>query len=270
MRRTRFLASMLVLVGPGLVVQYWRQIRQRTRRAGFLSVLAVLCVIWIPSQSAWAQACGPGPHWIDTCPSGNVFAPTASGLIGIDLNDDCMEDSGFNLGGPMTISRSAGVPHTIVPTEIVALSLTDGSAGGVTLTAGQSLTPGGVLLNPSLGQIFELADTTTGDSFFNVFFEVFLPGTGFVYNQIPVTFEAAITQVPPPNDYISPISCTPLFTAPVGGVYSEVNLIRARFSLGDETVSVPALAAPALISLALLMLTGAIIYGIRRPIGGGS
>lgn len=239
--------------------------RQRTLRAGFLPVLAILGVFWIPSQSAWAQACGPGPHWIDTCPSGDDFAPTASGLIGIDLNDDCVEDSSFNLGGPMTIHRAPGLPHMIIPTEIVALSLTDDSGGGVTLTAGQALTPGGVFLNPSLGHIVELADTTTGDSLFNVFFEVFVLGTGFVYNQIPVTFEAAITQVPPPNDYISLIGCTPLFTAPVGGVYSEVNLIRARFSLGEVTTSVPALAAPALIGLALLMLTGAITYGIRRP-----
>ena len=198
-----------------------------------LRILLALAVSFGLATPTQAQECGPGRHWVHRCPAGDDFAPMSVAVVGIDTNDDCIEDASFILNGPTTIHRDAGVPHTIL-TEIVSLSLT----GGVILTAGQGLGlgPNGDLLDPSLGAIVEQKkDRKLADSFFDVFFEVFAAGI-FLYNHDSIQLTAVVDRVPPLDTYIHPISCTPLYfdppvLDPLDLTRSGINLIRAEHTL---------------------------------------
>lgn len=207
-----------------------------------LGSLAALAILFV-APDARSLDCGPGPHWIDTCPAGLDVFPNSGALVGIDLDLDTIEDFSVVLFGPTVIQRQAASDVSlnfpgalgssldshidVIDIEIVSLSLT---GGGFTLTAGQGITPGGVFLLPSLGAIVEQAgDPTLGDSFFDVFFEVDLGGGNFAYNQNPLTVVAnpPLQGVPPiPQPYIHPTGPIPLFTLPVGGV-QIANLVRA-------------------------------------------
>lgn len=213
------------------------------RLNGWITVgtLAAISVVF-GATDADAAACGPGAHWVDSCPAGLDILPNTAALIGIDIDLDTLVDFSLVVNGPTTVSRqnssddSANFPGTrpldahldVIDTEIVSLNL---SGGGFGLWAGQGPSPNsGVVLNPSFGAIFEQGgDNTLADSFFDVFFEVDLGGGNFAYNHDPLTIQATgLTEVPPiPQQYIHPTGVIPLFSDPIGGVVIA-NLVTAR------------------------------------------
>jgi hypothetical protein len=160
------------------------------------------------------DACGPGEHWVDDCPEGQDFMPTAL-LAGIDLDGDCVPETNLNLGGAVAVRRCAGDPesHTI-DTEIVAMTLTDGD---VTIRAGADGGVGGVLRS-SIGEIVVWADPLLPYSYFDVFFEVTGDGLpGPLYNHAPVRVNATIDCVPPETTYIHEDGCVPLYDSFIPG-----------------------------------------------------
>lgn len=144
--------------------------------------------------SASAQACGPGSHWIDTCPAGTDSLANTSAVVELDeVGGDCVGDTTVTFSGPTDIVRQAasdvsanfgGVGSLdahldVIDTEIVSMSLT---GGGLTLKAGTSAPGINAGVSQSLGATEEqAADATKGDSFFDVFLEIF-DGTDTYYN----------------------------------------------------------------------------------------
>ncbi len=136
----------------------------------------VTCECPEPPFDQKCQHCGPGPHWIDTCPAGTDNMPTGA-VVGIDTTFDCLADTNLILFGPAVVDRAAGVPHDITPTEIISMVL---AGGGATMRggAGQGVGPLGALLQASFGQIVEQnANPLFGDSSFGVFVEIELGDT---------------------------------------------------------------------------------------------
>jgi hypothetical protein len=177
--------------------------------------------------------CGPGPHWIDTCPAGIDFLDGTEVYVSIDLPPlapSCPAEVAVKVTGDAVILRGAGSPHSI-PTEMISMTAT---GGGLTLTAGA----GGPLPSPcdpsafgptglrrSCGTIAE-KDPSTGHSYFNVFFEVrddTVNPPRYLYNHDPCVMEAQLTKVPPKvaiytRTPAGPAGCLPLYSSPSGGV----------------------------------------------------
>ncbi|MEE9293718.1 MAG: nidogen-like domain-containing protein [Phycisphaerae bacterium] len=184
------------------------------------------------------QHCGPGPHWIDTCPAGHDRLPSGA-VVGVDRDGDCIVDMNLVMFGPAEVARGAGSPHSI-PTEMVAMKLT---GGGVVLRAGYGGGIGpGAPLGPSLGSIIEDGgDPSLGDSSFDILFELDLGGGLFAYNQVPLSLTASIECVSPNRIYSHPRGCFPLFDSPIPGVGRFVaNLVTADHDpFGDPLCPLP-------------------------------
>ena len=175
-----------------------------------VSAIVVLCVLFVCSAFAPVPclACGPGPHWVDTCTGGIDLIDDHEGVIGIDLDGDCSEDVAVVLvpcpdGEPLKILRSNPMDDSmifpglrvvdghldVIDTEIISMCLK--SETGFTMTAGAGLGHGGVLA-PSYGAIAELASggpDYPAESFFDIFFEVEIPDGTFLYNHLLATGE---------------------------------------------------------------------------------
>jgi hypothetical protein len=109
--------------------------------------------------------------------------------VGIDLTLDGITDMTIIMSGPTTIYHWPGVPHAF-NTEMVQMDLI---GMGFRLVAGVMYG-----LSPSLGQVKEQpGDPTLADSFFDVFFEVQLPGGGSARNDDPLRVQAVIDRTPP-------------------------------------------------------------------------
>jgi hypothetical protein len=125
-------------------------------------------------------------------------------------------------------------PHLdVIDTEILAMEL---KGGGYTLRAGAGQGEGAPL-TATKGTIVEQAsDPTLADSFFDVFFEVELPGGGYAYNQTPLRVSSVIDCVPPESDYIHPDQPITLYDSPVVGQGNIVaRIISARHRVGPPT-----------------------------------
>ena len=226
--------------------------RQCLRQLRIVLAIVALSGLLVCSASAQepCEACGPGPHWVDNCPGGVDVIEDQGAVVGIDLDLDCAEDVSMALfpcpdSTPLTITRSGPLDDSMnfpglrpvdghldcIDTEIVQMCLT---GGGFTLIAGAGLGQGGVLA-PSDGAIAESSENPDypAESFFDVFFEVQIPGGMFVYNQDPLRLETVINCVPPDNAaYLHPTDCIPLFTSPFPGQGQHVaNLTRAEHSV---------------------------------------
>jgi len=202
------------------------------RQTRIVLAIAVLFGVFVCSafaQGAPCEACGPGEHWVDTCLGGVDQIADQEALIGIDLDLDCEEDvSAVLLPCPdiplLTVDRSGPQDDSmnfpglrpvdghldVIDTEIVQMCLT---GDGFTLTAGAGHGQGGVLV-PSLGAIAELPSASDlAESFFDVFFEIEIPGDMFLYNQSPLRIATEIYCVPPDDAaYLHPTDCIPLYT----------------------------------------------------------
>ncbi len=214
--------------------------------------------------------CGPGDHWIDDCPAG-TDSFNSEALAGISLGPlldpgdtlDCNVDLSLILNGPIKIDRSdplddslnfpgvspadghpSGPGFDVIDTEIVSMTLTNGA---VSLWAGQGPSPFNedVTLSPSLGTIVERpGNPAFADSFFDVFFEIKLPGPDpiFLYNhpvgddENALRVQNVISGVPPLNEtYVHNTECIPLFDDPIGGTHIA-NLVSAEHTLAVELV----------------------------------
>lgn len=173
-----------------------------TRKSVSAAAAALMAVL--APMPAWSgPACGPGPHWVDSCPATpandlDVFTNT-TGVHTIEL---------FGLGvftltmsGPTTVWRGPGMttPDHHIETEMVSLQLT---GGGLTLVAGDGIANGlndGPLHSP--GRITEqLANPALADSFFDVFFAITgspLGALGPLHNVVACRMESEIDRVPP-------------------------------------------------------------------------
>lgn len=207
-------------------------------------VAAAMLLGFLTPDGVSALGCGPGSHWIHTpgaCPAGDDSFPNSGAVVGIDTNGDCAVDQSIVMSGPTTVHRNVasddsanfpGLPNPpvadghvdAIDTEIVSMSLT---GGGFTLRAGAGGVPA---LQASKGLVVEQAGgPMLADSFFDVFFEV-TSGPGQMYNQTPLRVTAVIDRVPPVGaEYLHPTGiCVDLFTAPVGGVDTGINLVTAK------------------------------------------
>lgn len=240
----------------------------------------------VAAQGDPCTQCGPGPHWVDGCDSGQDVIENQRAVIGIDINLDCEEDVSLVLGpcGDLVISRSGPLDDSanfpglravdghadVLDTEMLSLCLT---GDDVTLIAGAGLGQGGVLA-PSLGAIAEQPGADNEEiaySFFDVFFEVDLGSGSFAYNQTALRIEVGpdgsmngITCVPPEDDYIHPTGCLGLFTSPFPGQGMLIaNLVSAQHNVNPRPV--PTVSEWGLIIMTLLALTaGTIVFSRRR------
>lgn len=150
--------------------------------------------------------CGSGPHWIDTCGGGDDNFSGTAGVHTIEIFGIGTFTSSLAQQGDFIVSRSdplddslqfPGLRPTdghfdVIDTEIVQLTL---SSGGITMTVGSPFNP---VLTPTLGTIAEdPGNSSLGNSFFDVFFELDLGGGFLVYNQTAVRMESTIPGVPP-------------------------------------------------------------------------
>ncbi len=204
--------------------------------------------------------CGPGQHWIHNppCPPGGTGSDTlpSGAVAGIDLNDDCIADVNFVVGGPVTIRKRGPFDDSgqypglrpvdghldVIDTEIVAMTLT---GGGVTLVAGAGL--GATPLLPSRGTVAEQGgNPALADSFFDVFFEIeYAPGQ-YAYNRTAVRVQTVIECLPPDGIYAHVTGCLPLFTSPhpgqgtfVGNLVSANHFTYPGCCFGDQCHELP-------------------------------
>src|SRR5262249_34166309 len=120
----------------------------------------------------------------------------------------------------------------VIDTEILGMALT---GGGYALRAGAGQ-GAGATLPASKGTIVEQpGDATHADSFFDVFFEVAVPGGTYVYNQAPLRVSSVIDCLPPHASYVPPDQVVPLYTSPIPGQGTHVaNLVSARHTVGPQ------------------------------------
>ena len=248
-------------------------------RKMLLILTGVVCIVAVTvmTSPARAQGCGPGPHWIDDCAAGEDNMPNTRALVGVDLNNDCNDvELNLILCGPVTVERldpsddSNRFPGTrpvdghldVIDTEILSMSLLNDD--GYILVAGAGQGQGGVL-DHSYGVIAELPDDSLGESFFDVFFEIYVPGFDmYLYNHESCSIATVIDSIPPFGArYINPPGlCLPLYTDPIGGD-SVANLVTAEHQIIDCSF-IPTLNEWGMIILALLLLAFGTVAVVRR------
>lgn len=171
-------------------------------------ILSFAFLLILPAQSLFAATCGPGNHWVDTCLAGQDVIPKSTISFGVDLDlDGIPEYDAVFIGGPTIINRSNPLDDSIffpgtrpidghldvIDTEMISMNLSGASPpvlGGELRVQGPS--------NPTRGAIAEIdSDPALADSFFDVFFEVEIPGFPVLYNMDPLRIETIIDRVPP-------------------------------------------------------------------------
>jgi hypothetical protein len=204
------------------------------------------CLLFVPlfSGSALASstvACGPGAHWVDTCPGG-VYSfsssTTAGVLLDLDRNGTLETSLSFvQFSGVTSVFLGPGQalspPHSML-TELFYLYET--GPGGAILRAGDGLANNaadGALY--SGGFIEEHAgDPTLADSFFQVFLELtiptpYAPGSPLILtNSMPLgVWCQGLTQVPPAGCKYENLGTYPL------NLYEGANLRGQLFQAVD-------------------------------------
>ncbi len=259
-----------------------------------VSALAVMFTSFTP-PSASAAGCGPGSHWIDTCPVGTDDLGITSVDFGIDTDGDCLVELNLNLTGPVTVDRAAasdvsanfgGVGSVdshldVIDTEIMTMTMT---GGGFTMKVGTSTTGINAGVPRSLGALEEQAgNNLLGDSFFDIFFEADDGVNPKTYNQSALRLDAdpPLDRVPPLSgtDYGSLTSeCVDLWTAPSGGFDTGVNLVAtghhsvggiAEVIAGGSVSPASASAGSGSSALTYAGLAGAVAAGMLAVAAGG-
>ena len=126
-------------------------------------------------------------------------------------NNATGDRAGVSLGGPTLITRlnkpsdKDGDGLDEINTELVAMELT---GGGVTVVQSP--------IDESLGKIEEQVNVVPGvldfpaNSYFDVFFEVEVPGMGTLHNDVPFRIECKIEEIPPFLCFYLPVVSTPI------------------------------------------------------------
>ena len=180
-----------------------KNLRQLSLILGFVGL--IVFVLLGTMEPAAAAVCGPGSHWVDTCPSGTDSFPSVA-MILVDIDFDGIPDIRAVLSGPTIIFRGNPIdtPDPLDPghfnqinTELVDMYLT---GGPLKLFAGDTignLVNDGPLYSP--GALVEKPfNPALADSFFDVFFQVLTP-FGLLHNNDPLRVTAVIDRVLPGN-----------------------------------------------------------------------
>jgi hypothetical protein len=128
----------------------------------------------IGSTPIMAADCGPGPHWIDSCPAGTYSVPT---IFDVTIKEQpCDVEGGLShhviLQGETQTNRQAAQtePDHHIDTEIVSLSL---MSDGYFFRAGKNEG----MSQQSLGRITEMGDPNWARLYFDIFFQIKLPAS---------------------------------------------------------------------------------------------
>lgn len=245
-----------------------------------LRILMVLAAgyAFIAGPAARGQ-CGPGAHWVDSCPGGQDNFPNTTGIGAIDITFDCGTDATIPVAGVAVIQHadpsddSQNYPGTrpvdghldVIDTEILSMSLTGG--GGI-IVAGEGQGQGGVL-PASPGVIAEdQSDPTLAESFFDCYFEAYVAGV-YVYNHDPIRLQASIDRFPPFGQSFSFSGCVPVYDSPYPGQGNQLgNIISIEFTIQQPT-DIPTLSewgASIMCLLILLVGTIAVVRRNRKPL----
>jgi hypothetical protein len=244
----------------------------------------ILFIVISVSTTYGQPICGGGPHWIDECSGGSdSFQSTAT--IKIDADFNCTGDVLLTFQGPTSVVRQASdmtdpgnaicsAPPGHIGNFHIQMEITDATLTAPAPGGGQFILKIGHPANPQLahsfGHIVEMAaDDKLGCSFFDVFFEIFVPAGAFgsnpdmwLFNHNPMTLYATITQAPPlpGTDYSFP-QCIPLFTDPLGGTL-VANATDPHHTIFPVTI--PTLSQWGLIILSVLLLVTGSVFIMRR------
>src|ERR1035437_4517274 len=183
-------------------------------RHALVSLLAIAFLTALPQTLLAGPICGPGDHWVDTCPGGLAHLITKTNAsISLDLDRNGTLETSFplvTLIGYTDVLVGAGTPHTL-STEIFNLTETMETPFGktITLRAGDGIANGtndGLLY--SWGQVVEqTGNPLLADHTVFVMFEVDIPQDAFgslpnpamvLHNNIPLQATCyGLTQAPP-------------------------------------------------------------------------
>lgn len=151
--------------------------------------------------------CGPGTDWLASC-AGGTYQLEALFENGLQLGSTNIPLVQFLGSSDITVGADGATASVIIAaTEI------DGLGFDATLT-GTSIS-GSIVQNP---------DNTTATSFFDVFFDITLPGVGVLYNQAPlVVTNTTLTGLPIANGTVFTESPLPLnlYEFAIGGSASS-------------------------------------------------
>lgn len=154
----------------------------------FFVALLVCANVYIFSRQ---EKGGPGSPGERLLPLGGVDQLNSLGTILLDLNCSGTPGPQVDLRGPTVIRRSDPAGGTI-DTQMTSMDLTGlGSFGPVIVRLNPE--------RPSTGKITELrpGQGFPANSFFDVFFEIEIPGSGTVVNTEPVKMGTTIYEIPP-------------------------------------------------------------------------
>lgn len=225
--------------------------------------------------------CGPGDHWIDSCPGGQDNFANCQAIGSVDVTLDCGTDVSLPGEGFAVVERadpsddSQNYPGTrpvdghleVIDTEILSLSLTGSS---FSIVAGEGQGQGGVL-PASPGVIAEEpSDPALGESFFDCYFEAYIYGI-YVYNHDPIRLQATIDRFPPFGQTYTFTGCMPAYDSPIPGQGNLVgNITSIEFTIGEQA-NVPALTEWGMIIMGLLLLAaGTTAVAKRRRVVPGN
>jgi hypothetical protein len=219
--------------------------------------------------------CGPGDHWVDTCPGGQDTLVNVLANGGIDFTLDCETDLYIPANGSAIINRanpsddSQNYPGTrpvdghldVIDTEIISLTL---GSSEVTILAGAGQGQGGVL-PATYGVIAEqLSNPALAESFFDCYVEAYV-FSQYVYNHVPIRLEATIDRYPPFGQTYTFNGCIAVYDSPDPGQGNLIgNITSIELTLQQEQTEIPTLSEWGMLIMALLLLAAGTVAVVRR------
>lgn len=239
-----------------------------------ISILIAIVFALVSSPRVRAQ-CGPGDHWVDTCPGGQDTLVNVLATGGIDFTLDCETDIYVPANGSAIINRadpsddSQNYPGTrpidghldVIDTEIISLTL---ASSDVTILAGAGQGQGGVL-PATYGVIAEeFSNPALAESFFDCYFEAYVLSQ-YVYNHVPIRLEATIDRYPPFGQTYTFNGCIAVYDSPDPGQGNLIgNITSIELTFQQEQTEIPTLSEWGMLIFGLLLLAAGTIAVIRR------
>jgi hypothetical protein len=211
------------------------EMRMRPRIAAIVVASGVI-LGW--SSPGFAQQIGPGPHWVDTVPTGTVSFP---GIVDLQIGGIYAQ-----FEGPTTVQLSGAIDDSaffpglrpvdghldVVDTEVTTMNMagTNASTAGWTLLAGTN----SGLSHRTLGAMAEsTTDSAVAQSFFDVFFEIQGTPWGTLHNDTPLYIDGLTPQLPPPIGTVYTVENAPI------ALYDSNENLAVFITAGDKIVPEP-------------------------------